>query len=56
MSGELNIGTQDQGTLSGYESSQNEVNVGVEVKKATGAIVRTITDERITRLRFTRSA
>lgn len=53
VSGELNIGTQDQGTLSGYESSQNEVNVGVEVKKATGAIVRTITDERITRLRFT---
>lgn len=53
VSGMLNVGTQDQSPLDGYESSQNEVSVGVEVKKSTGAIVRTITDERITRLRFT---
>ncbi|WP_443090309.1 host specificity protein J [Basfia succiniciproducens] len=53
VSGQLNVGTQDQGVLDGYESSQNEVSVGVEVKKSTGEIVRTITDERITRLRFT---
>ena len=53
VSGELNVGTQTQSPLDGYESSQNEVSVGVEVKKNTGAIVRTITDERITRLRLT---
>lgn len=53
VSGTLNVGTQDQSPLDGYESSQNEVSVGVEVKKSTGAIVRTITDERITRLRLT---
>lgn len=52
VSGELNVGLQDQNVLSGYDSSQNEVSVGVEVKKSTGAIVRTVTDARITRLRF----
>ncbi|MEG9498957.1 TipJ family phage tail tip protein [Mannheimia indoligenes] len=53
VSGQLNVGTQDQEVLEGYDSSQNEVNVGVEVKKKNGAIVRTVTDERINRLRLT---
>ncbi|WP_405077592.1 TipJ family phage tail tip protein [Mannheimia haemolytica] len=53
VSGQLNVGTQDQNVLDGYDSSQNEVNVGVEVKKKNGAIVRTVTDERISRLRLT---
>lgn len=53
VSGQLNVGTQDQNVLDGYDSSQNEVNVGVEVKKKNGAIVRTVTDERINRLRLT---
>lgn len=53
VSGQLNVGTQDQNILDGYDSSQNEVNVGVEVKKKTGTIVRTVTDERVTRLRLT---
>ncbi|WP_237052492.1 host specificity protein J [Mannheimia granulomatis] len=53
VSGQLNVGTQDQDVLDGYDSSQNEVNVGVEVKKKNGAIVRTVTDERINRLRLT---
>ncbi|WP_238336847.1 phage tail protein [Mannheimia pernigra] len=53
VSGQLNVGTQDQDVLDGYDSSQNEVNVGVEVKKKNGAIARTITDERISRLRLT---
>ncbi|HDL1522990.1 TPA: hypothetical protein PW384_002490, partial [Mannheimia haemolytica] len=33
VSGQLNVGTQDQEVLEGYDSSQNEVSVGVEVKK-----------------------
>ncbi|HDL1233950.1 TPA: DUF1983 domain-containing protein [Mannheimia haemolytica] len=53
VSGQLNVGTQDQEVLEGYDSSQNEVSVGVEVKKKNGAIVRTVTDERISRLRLT---
>ncbi|MEN2910266.1 hypothetical protein KILDGOHL_00481 [Mannheimia haemolytica] len=53
VSGQLNVGTQDQNVLDGYDSSQNEVSVGVEVKKKSGAIVRTVTDERISRLRLT---
>lgn len=53
VSGQLNVGTQDQEVLDGYDSSQNEVNVGVEVKKKNGAIVRTVTDERVNRLRLT---
>ncbi|HDL1256950.1 TPA: host specificity protein J, partial [Mannheimia haemolytica] len=53
VSGQLNVGTQDQDVLDGYDSSQNEVNVGVEIKKKNGAIVRTVTDERINRLRLT---
>ncbi|MEN2856783.1 hypothetical protein PAMJBNIG_02330 [Mannheimia haemolytica] len=53
VSGQLNVGTQDQEVLEGYDSSQNEVSVGVEVKKKSGAIVRTVTDERISRLRLT---
>ncbi|HGO5823395.1 TPA: phage tail protein [Mannheimia haemolytica] len=53
VSGQLNVGTQDQNVLDGYDSSQNEVSVGVEVKKKNGAIVRTVTDERISRLRLT---
>lgn len=53
VSGQLNVGTQDQDVLDGYDSSQNEVSVGVEVKKKNGAIVRTVTDERINRLRLT---
>lgn len=45
-------GTQVQGHLSGFPSSENEVSVGSEIKQAT-PIVRTITDVDIDRLRVT---
>lgn len=38
VSGQLNVGTQDQDVLDGYDSSQNEVNVGVEIKKRMGLL------------------
>ncbi|TNG90986.1 DUF1983 domain-containing protein [Pasteurellaceae bacterium USgator11] len=46
------IGSQDQSVMDGFNTSENEVSVGVEVKK-TAAITRTINDEKVSRLRFT---
>ncbi|WP_280513327.1 hypothetical protein [Mannheimia haemolytica] len=44
MSGQLNVGTQDQDVLDGYDSSQNEGMWVLRIKKKNGAIVRTVTE------------
>ncbi|MDY4281440.1 MAG: phage tail protein, partial [[Pasteurella] mairii] len=46
------IGSQDQAVLDGFNTSEKEVAVGVEVKK-TQAITRTVTDEKVSRVRVT---
>ncbi|MBR0574215.1 MULTISPECIES: host specificity protein J, partial [Pasteurellaceae] len=49
---QYNLGTQDQLPLNGFECSEREVNVGVEVKK-DHPITRTVIDKDITRVRLT---
>ncbi|MCI7718706.1 MAG: phage tail protein [[Pasteurella] aerogenes] len=46
------IGSQDQDVLDGFNTSEKEVAVGVEVKK-TQPITRTVTDEKVSRVRVT---
>lgn len=47
-----NYGLQDQSVLAGFNTSDKEVSVGVEVKRNT-PITRTITDSKVTRIRLT---
>ncbi|MDG6882781.1 Domain of uncharacterised function (DUF1983) [Phocoenobacter uteri] len=49
---QYNLGTQDQLPLEGFECSEREVSVGVEVKK-DHPITRTVIDKDITRVRLT---
>lgn len=46
------FGSQHQALLDGFNTSEKEVSVGTEVRKAT-PIVRTITDSKVTRVRLT---
>ncbi|MDG6894510.1 TipJ family phage tail tip protein [Volucribacter amazonae] len=46
------IGSQDQDILTGFDTSEKEVSVGTQVRKTT-PITRTITDNKVTRLRLT---
>ncbi|MEH8077066.1 TipJ family phage tail tip protein, partial [Gallibacterium anatis] len=46
------IGSQDQAIMRGFNTSEREIGVGTEVKKNT-ALTRTVTDEKVTRLRLT---
>lgn len=43
----LHTGTQSQSYIPGYSEIENEVSVGVIVKKSTGAIVRTVSDPNV---------
>ncbi|HDR1156767.1 TPA: host specificity protein J [Pasteurella multocida] len=46
------IGTQDQDLLEGFNTSEKEVSVGAQVRKLT-PLTRTVTDNKVSRLRFT---
>ncbi|HDR0641610.1 phage tail protein [Pasteurella multocida] len=46
------IGTQDQAIMEGFNTSEIEVSVGAQVRKLT-PLTRTVTDNKVSRLRFT---
>ncbi|MGY4677814.1 host specificity protein J [Pasteurella sp. P03HT] len=46
------IGTQDQAIMEGFNTSEKEVSVGAQVRKLT-PLTRTVTDNKVSRLRFT---
>ncbi|HHE3654193.1 TPA: phage tail protein [Pasteurella multocida] len=46
------IGTQEQDVMTGFNTSEKEVSVGAQVKKVT-PLTRTVTDNKVSRLRFT---
>ena len=48
---DFRFGTVDQSPMSGFDSTETETAVGVEVKVATGAVTRTLTNESANRVR-----